>query len=297
MTAASAAPLEPVPAATVVLLRDGAGGLEVLLLERSAGSRVLAGTHVFPGGKLDAGDADPARLSQAGAPLATLHAALGEPKLDPATAGGLFVAAARETYEETGVLLARTDGSRSQPASRLRDQPFWDTLAAGEMSIDWSALVPWSRWITPVAPHFFRGRFDARFFLAALPERQVAVHDAHEAVASTWVAPAAALADWWEGSLRLVPAQIMSLAALARFDSTAEAIGEASRRRPPTIAMESVMHGMLPAVVLPGDPRHTLREPVMTGPSLLVLRNGRFEPDGGLEALLPRVSRRRSGGR
>ena len=82
----------------------------------------------------------------------------------------------------------------------------------------------------------------------------------------------------------------MSLAALARFGSTAEAITAALARRPPTIAMESVMHGALPAVALPGDPRHPVREPLLTGPSFLVLRNGRFGPEDGLDALLDRTA-------
>src|SRR5262249_14832931 len=118
----------PVAAATVVLLRDGPGGLEVLLIERNSASRLLAGMHVFPGGQPDPDDSDPGRLERMGAPLVALHAALGEPDLGETTSAGLFVAAARETYEEAAILLARrTDRPSAETfvPSPSRRRAFW----------------------------------------------------------------------------------------------------------------------------------------------------------------------------
>ena len=90
----------PRAAATVVLLRDAAAGMEVFMVKRHGLSDVLGGAYVFPGGKVDRADADPGVLQQLSAPLEGLHAALGEPELDTATAAGFFVAACRETFED-----------------------------------------------------------------------------------------------------------------------------------------------------------------------------------------------------
>src|SRR5947207_8424012 len=89
------------PSASVVMLRDGGAGLEVFLLKRHGLSDVLGGAYVFPGGKVDAQDAMHARLDRG---AAELQAALHEPQLAPAEAAAIFVAALRETLEETGVL-------------------------------------------------------------------------------------------------------------------------------------------------------------------------------------------------
>src|SRR5665811_429341 len=102
----------PRAAATVVLLREAADGIEVFMVKRHGLSDVLGGAYVFPGGKVDRPDADPEVLERLSAPLDALHAALGEPELDTGTAAGLFVAACRETFEEAGVLLAEAATAR-----------------------------------------------------------------------------------------------------------------------------------------------------------------------------------------
>ena len=94
----------PRDAATVVMLRDGALGLEVFLVKRHGLSDVLGGAYVFPGGKLDAADLLlGAHLDQS---AEDLHSALGEPGTPPDTALGLYVAALREAFEESGILFA-----------------------------------------------------------------------------------------------------------------------------------------------------------------------------------------------
>lgn len=101
-TEASQAPVRA--SASVLMLRDGPGGLEVFLLKRHGLSDVLGGAHVFPGGKVDEDDA--LLAVHLDAPGHVLHAALNEPQLDELAAAALHVAALREAFEETGVLFA-----------------------------------------------------------------------------------------------------------------------------------------------------------------------------------------------
>jgi hypothetical protein len=89
------------------------------------------------------------------------------------------------------------------------------------LRLDWSNVVPWSRWITPRVPALFNKRFDARFFLAAVPNDQEALHDNHEATGSFWLRPRVVLDQYWAGEIKLAPAQIMSMVALARHPRVA----------------------------------------------------------------------------
>ena len=93
---------------------------------------------------------------------------------------------------------------------------FGEILARLGLRLDWSNIVPWSRWITPRVPAMFNKRFDARFFVAAVPNDQEARHDNHEATGSFWLRPRVVLEQYWAGEINLAPAQIMSMAALAR---------------------------------------------------------------------------------
>ncbi len=280
--------MPPRAAATVVLLRDAVDGMEVFMVKRHGLSEVLGGAHVFPGGKLDPADADPNVLEQLSAPLDGLHAALGEPELDTATAAGLFVAACRETFEEAGVLLAEGATAQHLEVAQTRARAglsFGEILARLELRLDWSNVVPWSRWITPRMPALFNQRFDARFFLAAVPNDQEARHDNHEATGSFWLRPRVVLEQYWAGKLNLAPAQIMSMAALARHPHVADVLATARGRRPPVIQPEPFTHEQMRAVAFPGNERHPIVERALPGPSFLVYRNGRFEPLDGFEAL------------
>ncbi|MFZ2294524.1 MAG: NUDIX hydrolase, partial [Polaromonas sp.] len=97
----------PRPAATVVMLRDAPNGLEVFLMKRHGLSDVLGGAYVFPGGKVDAADAELDMVAHMDQPLHALHAGLNEADINERTAGGLYVAALREAFEESGVLFAQ----------------------------------------------------------------------------------------------------------------------------------------------------------------------------------------------
>ena len=147
-------------------------------------------------------------------------------RLDAAD-GSLEACAVRETYEEAGLRL------------------------------DPAALVPWVRWITPeISPR----RFDARFYLARMPEGQEPKVDGREAVEGCWIAPRAALGDWEAGGMQLAPATAKSIEMLCAFASVAEALAEAARR-PPPLAMPVVWNDKEDGrayISLPGDPRHPL---------------------------------------
>lgn len=199
-------------AATVILLRDGDASPEVFLLRRHAASIFMAGAYVFPGGRVDPFDY-------------SLSVQLVD---DPSAPDlGLRAAAARETFEESGVLLARnTDGSpiatealRTPRAKQVRHD-----LQDRNTEIDWadwlgeegfvlslSELLFTSWWVTP--PGNPR-RFDTRFYLAALPEGQHAWHDGVEMTDSFWMAPHEAADSATRGEVMIVPPTLQNLRAL-----------------------------------------------------------------------------------
>jgi 8-oxo-dGTP pyrophosphatase MutT (NUDIX family) len=275
-------------AATVVMLRDRSGELEVFLLKRHGLSDVLGGAYVFPGGKVDLADADLDLQAHLDAPAQALHAALNEPDLDETQAAVLYVAALREAFEETGVLYAQEAGAaRALQATQLlrEGRAFDEVLALMGLRLQASRLQPWSRWITPSVGGVMRKRFDTRFFLAAVPEGQTASHDNHEATESVWLTPRAALQQYWDGQIELAPPQIMSLAHLARHGSVESALAQARLRPPPVILPEPFEHEGSRVICYPGDERHSVRERALPGPTRLHFRNRRFEPAAGFESL------------
>src|SRR3954466_3088596 len=145
-------------AATVVLLRDGAEGIEAWMLTRAIGMAFAGGMSVFPGGRVD--DAD-SSLPLTGGDLPLLAGRFG---CDVPTAHGLVGAAVRETFEETGVLLsvpfADLSGARADVERGLVS--FGDLLRANGLAVDGAALHPWSRWVTPAGE---ARRYDTRFFV------------------------------------------------------------------------------------------------------------------------------------
>ena len=274
-------------AATVVLLRDGPGGMELFMVKRHGLSDVHGGAYVFPGGKVDRADADPDVLRQLGAPLDGLRAALCEPELEAAAAAAFFVAACRETFEEAGVLLA--EGATAQHIKIAQQRAseglrFCQLLAGLGLRLDWDNMVPWTRWITPRARAMINKRFDARFFLTAVPVGQEPRHDNHEATESFWLRPRTVLEQYWAGEINLAPAQIMSMAALARHTRVGDALASARACPPPVIQPEPFTHELGRAIAFPGDERHPVAERALPGPSCLVYRNERFEPLDGFEA-------------
>ncbi len=277
----------PRAAATVVMLRDAADGLEVLMLKRHAASSVLGGAFVFPGGKLDPADTELDMAVHLDQDPVALHSALGEPGLSPLEAAGLHVAALREAFEESGLLLAHDVTKRLAELAAMRvtrGLSFNRLLADLSLRLDTGNLAPWSRWITPKVPSVTSKRFDTRFFIAVVNDEVEVSHDNHEAVESVWVKPRAALAAYWSGTMALAPPQIMSLAHLVRHGSAGSVLEEARRRGPMLIEPHTCEIEGLRVVCYPGDERHVVRLRALPGPSRLVFRNSRFEPFEGFEA-------------
>jgi 8-oxo-dGTP pyrophosphatase MutT (NUDIX family) len=237
--APSGAPSDRPGPDTVPGVGPGVGpGIEVFMQRRNPASTFVPGAYVFPGGRVDPGDADP-RLPAAGFDAAGADAACGGPG-----AVRYFVAAVREAFEEAGVLLARhrgdatpfdaeTDpiGLAAARARLLREQgDLASELDALDAVLDLGALVPFGRWITPVgAPK----RYDTWFFVASAPDGHTYAHDdvaTGEMVASEWVRPADALARARAGGIELIYPTIRSLLVLARFRSAAAVVAAARAR-------------------------------------------------------------------
>ena len=286
----------PVPAATVVLLRDGPEGLEVLLVKRHSKSHVLGGAYVFPGGKLDEQDCQtqPTDLDQS---AQALQQALSEDDCDARTASGLHVAALRETFEECDLLLHeahRPEAAEEMVLARralrrdlTQGVPFLRAMGdLGLRPLQTRQLHPWSRWTTPRRPSMMDRRFDTRFFVAIAPPGQQARHDAHEITEALWLRPHQAIENYWNGQMTLAPVQLLTLMQVARLP-TAEQVMQAARLRPPMQVLPEP-HDVNGQRVLcyPGDPRHSVKQAAWEGPTRMTFRNGRFEPEGGLAALL-----------
>jgi 8-oxo-dGTP pyrophosphatase MutT (NUDIX family) len=282
-------PVPPRHAASVVLIRDSAEGLQVLLQRRHQNAGVLGGLYVFPGGKLDDADHDDGWQACIDLDPASLPDRLNEADASPAQALGLHVAALRELHEEAGILLA-TPAEQAclhtlALAATLRAGADWPaSLLALGLRAHLAGLRAWSRWITPRNPPVGTPRFDTRFFLACLPAGQDARHDDHEAVESVWLTPRQALQRYWAGEIGLLPPQLMALAQLSHHARVDRAWDEAGQRRAPCIQPEHFLDGTDRAMCYPGDPLHSLAQRALPGPTRLRLRQGRFEPFGGFEA-------------
>jgi len=238
---------DPAPArdaATVVILRAGRPeGVQVYLLRRKATMAFAAGAYVFPGGSVDPRDTDQA-VAWAGPSPAEWGRSLGA---DEAVARGLVCAAVRETFEESGVLLAGPGPSsvvedttgEDWEADRLalidRSLAFADFLARRGLVLRSDLLKPWAHWITPeIEPK----RFDTRFFAAVLPDGQRTRDVGGEADQVAWKRPAEAIEAAHRGEIFLMPPTYQTLSELAAHPSVASVL--AAERRIVTV---------LPAVV------------------------------------------------
>ena len=275
-------------AATVVMLRDAPTGMEVFLLKRHGLSDVLGGAYVFPGGKLDAADAQLDMATHLDQSPQALHAALNEPQLAELSAAGLYVAALREAFEESGVLFAEnaSAAATANAAAMLKDGVRFDAMLASlSLRLQTQDVLPWSRWITPKMASVSHKRFDTRFFVAGVPQHQTAQHDNHETTESVWLQPRAALAQYSDKAIELAPPQIMSLVHLSHHNSVASVLAQARSGKPPVIQPEPFDMDGTRVICYPGDAQHSIRERALPGPTRLCYRNKRFEPVDGFEAL------------
>lgn len=241
------------PAASVILLRDAPGGIEVFMVQRNRASAFVPGHHVFPGGALDAADQDSALHR-----LCVGHDDLSASRILRVPQGGLafWVAAIRECFEEAGLLLAGHGPGSSRlelSAEQQRDvfQSWRARLNAGqasmlqlcqefELMLLADRLQYFSHWITPIGnPR----RFDTRFFVAEAPADQAAMHDGAEAIDHVWVRPAQALDMHRQGRFPLVYATRTTLEQLADFGSVAQVLDHARKQREVATIMPRIGHG------------------------------------------------------
>jgi 8-oxo-dGTP pyrophosphatase MutT (NUDIX family) len=251
-------PAVPRDAATVILLREAAG-VEAFLLRRTRALEFAPGACVFPGGSVDECDADPA-ITWAGPSPADFGDLLG---VSADRSRALVCAAVRETFEESGVLLAGSSptGLVRDSAVLVRDRrslldgsaSLAELLSRRGLVLRADLLTPWARWITPEASP---RRFDTWFFAAALPPGQMAAlpregrgspegrpaETTTESDSGTWLRPSAALEAARAGQITLLPPTAVTLAELAAYQDVASILAE---RR--------VIAPMLPRVVVEED--------------------------------------------
>jgi 8-oxo-dGTP pyrophosphatase MutT (NUDIX family) len=231
-------------AATVALLRDGPDGSEVLLTERPATMNFGPRLHVFPGGALDPDDADPELLARLRPPVGGDPAGLH--------GGPFLVAAIREAWEEAGVLLASGPGPSVVPApADAAGATFREVVLGHDLELRGDWLAPFSRWVTPpVVPR----RFDARFFVAWLPDGAAPAFDPREVAGHDWMTPAAALEAMAEGRIELWMPTSTTLQQLAGAATLDDVSRKGPKRAQPAPVFEAVegAAGLVTRVTLGG---------------------------------------------
>src|SRR3954471_6542799 len=235
------------PASTILLLRDSAdkrapddnirGEIEVFMMVRHYEIDFNSGALVFPGGSVDKGDQEI---------IARPDLCSGSEGLDSA-ALSFRIAAIRETFEESGILLARPKGSKAlidpKRASEVEalsradlcesKTSFLTVLADNGLVLALDELVPYAHWITPEG---MPKRFDTWFFLAAAPPEQAGAHDGKESTDSIWVSPREALAGGESGRFKLPFPTTRNLIKLGKQPSVRNALDD-SRGRPVVTVM------------------------------------------------------------
>jgi 8-oxo-dGTP pyrophosphatase MutT (NUDIX family) len=248
----------PVPtrdAATVLLLRDRPGGPQAYLLRRVQAMSFAGGMHVFPGGSVDPADAQ-AEIGWAGPPVEQWARWLS---CDVPQARALVCAAVRETFEESGVLLAglheddvladvsSDEWEAERAALEAREHSLSELFARRGLVLRSDLLRPLAHWITPEAEP---KRFDTRFFLAELPAGQVCREAGTEADSRVWVRPQDAL----DQDLAMLPPTRSALASVVDAPDVASALA-APREITPVMPVFVLQDGGAGDVVLrvPGE--------------------------------------------
>jgi len=224
---------QPRPAATILLLRDSPAAPEVFMLQRTSSAAFLPGAFVFPGGALDADDAS----ERAARRVRGLDDAQASARMGLASGGlAYWVAAARECFEESGILLAfddrnvPVDPARVAALEHLRNPLnegtllFSAFLESEELYIHAQDIAYYSHWIT--APGRAR-RFSTRFFVACAPEGQHGAHDRSETVHSVWISPREAIERGTRGEIELIYPTRSTLSDLAAVQTPRQALEHA----------------------------------------------------------------------
>lgn len=251
--------------------------MEAFCVLRHPKSSFLGGAVVFPGGKVDGADASDVWLDLAGEP----HPRSLSFATPAASARALSIAACRETLEEAGIVpvsgaLNDIDALRAELAAHPDAGGGPGALAAAlarrGLRLTLGALVPFARWVTPTAE---LRRFDARFYLLALPPGQVGRHDDHETTMSFWGRPSDVLDRFTRGEIFLAPPTTRTLELLAEAGTVQGALALAGEQTLLPIC-PAFIAGDPPYLALPGDPSHEVLERRIAGTTRFVLQDGRF---------------------
>jgi 8-oxo-dGTP pyrophosphatase MutT (NUDIX family) len=216
-------PPTPRPAAGIILARDTARGPEVLLVRRRADVGFAAGAHVFPGGTLDEEDSDPAWADHLDLPSPEVWRGAADPGGPSALT--FVVAALREMFEETAVLLASGAAPRLEALCAERDalvagqRGFLEMVGAAGIRLAADRLVLGARWITPES---LSRRYDARFFLAEAPPDVEVAPETGELVEYVWTVPGEALRRYFDYELRMLYPTAVTLGWLEEGGSVAD---------------------------------------------------------------------------
>jgi 8-oxo-dGTP pyrophosphatase MutT (NUDIX family) len=253
----------PRDAATIMLVREAADGMEVLMLRRNLASGWVGGMHLFPGGAVDDSDAAPELFARSH----DLDDDEASQLLGVATGGlAFFVAAIRECFEEAGLLLALSrDGapvdisSANGTAERYREHrrrlnvgeaTFSALCAQEDLLLDTGRLHYFSHWITPEGQP---RRYDTRFFVAEAPPGQSALHDDIEVIDSLWISPAEALRRHASREIEMMLPTMKNLEAISRFGSAAELLAAAGSAAVPTVTPRVRVEDGAMRILMPGD--------------------------------------------
>ena len=281
----------PKDSATVILVRQAQGKtLEVFLARRHVRQSFMAGAFVFPGGQLEAADADSA-LTKFISPKEDFHPhlLLQDKDLTGKMALSFFVCAIRETFEETGVIFARTKSGHpidfGNAIIKSRFAAYRRSLNLGNITLPAIArqeelilmpelLIPYSHWITPeIVPK----RFSTRFFLAQLPQSQIATTDSDELTSSLWVTPHDALQMYTAGKITLMPPTLKTIEEMAKFINLDELFAAARNCNIYRIMPQPMKDGLK----LPHDPEYSIeryKQPVRPGEhSRFLLAGGKWQ--------------------
>ncbi len=261
-------PVQPRPASTVMLLRDGSAhtsGVEVFMVRRVVQSEFMPDIYVFPGGSVIPDD----HVLEESVDLCRAIAtpAITDPEGRTLLGNGLRVAAIRELFEEANVLLAYRDGRilavgadavpRFEAYRQLLNERKGSLSAivqAEHLLLATDALTYFAHWITPEG---LPKRFDTHFFLAVAPSEQEALYDQLETSAGAWFQPAEIIERFQHGELPIAFPTFHQLRALSAFKSVHEALTAASTCYVPTHLPHLVQQEDGSYVYLPEDPDHT----------------------------------------
>ncbi len=285
----------PRDAATVILIRETQKKpFEFFLMRRHKKQNFMGGAFVYPGGALDEGDCDAELVRHMdGISVNDAVTRLNEPETPEEKVLGLFFAAVRETFEESGVLLSDVTVNSNNPeksralADHLngyRNQIHEGTLTLKDFAVRENFryaldhLMPFARWITPEVES---RRFDTRFFIARIPRHQKPEHDHIEMVESLWLTPEEAKAKNDRGEIMLMPPTLKTIEEISLFSSVDELFESVSKVKIRPILPQAFQAESGFGIKLPHDPEYAIeayKQPFRENdPSRVVMVDGKFQ--------------------